>query len=85
MEIDFGLDRDLSLAEAHDRSLAEGPLDLPESGVQCLGLIHAFSLDNLERRLSHVSSPLFHMGRVQCNDANVRVSFQNGKPKSDQK
>ena len=38
VEIDFGLHRDLALAETHDRALAEGPLDLAESGVQCFGL-----------------------------------------------
>src|SRR5207247_1118161 len=35
-------DRDLRLvAHAHDRALAEVPLDLPEGDVQCLLAIHA--------------------------------------------
>jgi hypothetical protein len=41
---DLGLDHPV-LAQAHDRALAEGALDLPQRRLQCLLLVHGVPLD----------------------------------------
>ena len=47
------LDRVLVLAEAHDRALAERPLDLAERGVERFRLVHGLSLDHTQRGGRH--------------------------------
>jgi hypothetical protein len=57
------LDR-LLLAEAHDRALAERPLDLREGGVERLGLVHAGPLHEAKIGLGHNRSPSL-MGSIR--------------------
>ena len=57
------VDRRLVLAEAHDRALAEGPLDLAERRIERLRLVHAITLDHTKRRCGHCRCSLFHRHR----------------------
>ena len=55
----FGLDHPI-LAEAHDRALAEGLLDLAESRTECFFLVHAVPLDEPQDVLRHGVHSLSH-------------------------
>src|SRR5262245_48393420 len=75
----LGLHGLLALAEPHDRALAEGPLDLPEGGVQSLVPIYHIPIDETQIGLRHVlllpSSPT-HAGRQQHMMYTVRSGLQ---------
>ena len=53
--LDF--DRLLVLAQAHDRTLAERPFDLRQSGVERLGLVHAGPFHEAKIGLAHNHRP----------------------------
>ena len=55
-----------TVAELHDRALAEGPLDLAERRVQCLLFVHGTLGNHAKRRIRHVRLLISH-GRNRCN------------------
>src|SRR5690606_16790278 len=74
--LDF--DHLLVLAEPHDRTLAERPLDLTERGLERLLLVHVAlfaPVHELHNSLRHHRLPLFHTGRARAITVNVRPLF----------
>jgi hypothetical protein len=59
----FDLDRSV-FAQAHDRALAEIPLNLAQRRSKSLILIHRSTLNNAKRRASHDFSPYFTLSRA---------------------
>jgi hypothetical protein len=60
-------------AELHDRALAEGTLDLRQSRLQRLLLVHAASFGEVHEGRCHLSGPLFH----SCDCAAIEPSARS--------